>query len=146
MKKLSAGLILTDGEKFLGCHSTGNWFYDLPKGEIDSQESPEQTCIRETREETGLDISKEKLFDLGIFDYNPKKDLHLFLLRVEQLPDITLMNCFSCFIHPLTKKETKEVDGYKYIPFETVESFMTKNMVKVIRRIIDGKISNTSLD
>ena len=40
MKKISAGLILTDGSKILLCHSTGNDFYDIPKGEIDFGENP----------------------------------------------------------------------------------------------------------
>ncbi|WP_085505361.1 NUDIX hydrolase [Thalassobacillus devorans] len=135
MKKLSAGLILTDGEKFLGCHSTGNWFYDLPKGEVGEGEDPRSTCVREVKEETNLDVPKEELVDLGVFDYNPKKDLHLFLLKVDKLPDTAEMSCSSYFIHPYTKKETPEVDGYKYLRFGEQENYMTKNMVKVINEV-----------
>ncbi|WP_028784771.1 NUDIX hydrolase [Thalassobacillus devorans] len=135
MKKLSAGLILTDGEWFLGCHSTGNWFYDLPKGEVGRDENPKETCIREAKEETNLDVPKEQLVDLGVFDYNPKKNLHLFLWKVKELPDINEMSCLSFFIHRYTEKETPEVDGYKYIRFGEQASFMTKNMVKVIKEV-----------
>ncbi|MFG6120121.1 NUDIX domain-containing protein [Thalassobacillus sp. B23F22_16] len=135
MKKLSAGLILSNGEMFLGCHSTGNWFYDLPKGEVGEEEDPRSTCVREVREETNLDIPKDKLVDLGVFDYNPKKGLHLFLLKVDKLPNTAEMSCSSCFIHRYTKKETPEVDGYKYIWFGEQENYMTKNMVKVINEV-----------
>ncbi|GGC99132.1 hypothetical protein GCM10007216_32370 [Thalassobacillus devorans] len=45
MKKLSAGLILSNGKMFLGCHSTGNWFYDLPKGEVGEEEDPRSTSL-----------------------------------------------------------------------------------------------------
>ncbi|MFG6115384.1 NUDIX domain-containing protein [Halobacillus sp. MO56] len=135
MKKLSAGLILTDGEKFLGCHSTGNWFYDLPKGEVGGAENPKETCIREAKEETSLDVPADHLVDLGVFEYNPKKNLHLFLWKVEELPDTDKMSCSSFFIHRYTEKETPEVDGYKYIRFGEQVRFMTKNMVKVTEKI-----------
>jgi len=135
MKKLSAGMILTDGEKFLGCHSTGNWFYDLPKGEVGPEEDSQETCIREVKEETGLVIPVAQLVDLGIFDYNPKKNLHLFLWKVDELPAMAKMSCSSYFIHPYTKKEILEVDGYKYIAFGEQADDMTKNMVKVIGQV-----------
>lgn len=135
MKKLSAGLILTDGEWFLGCHSTGNWFYDLPKGEVGQYENPKETCIREAKEETNLNVPADHLEDLGVFDYNPKKDLHLFLWKVEDLPDTDEMKCSSYFIHRYTEKETPEVDGYRYIRFGEQENYMTKNMVKVINDV-----------
>ncbi|WP_082233138.1 NUDIX hydrolase [Halobacillus massiliensis] len=132
MKKISAGLILTDGEYFLGCHSTGNWFYDLPKGGINKNERPIDACIRETKEETNLDIEKEELVDLGVFSYNPRKDLHLFAKFMCDLPSTELMSCSTEFIHYYTKEKTPEVDGYKYIRFCEAGEFMTKNMQKVI--------------
>lgn len=133
-KKISAGLILTDGKKFLVCHSTSNWFFDLPKGMIKEEELPIDACIREVREETGLKISKGKLKDLGTFVYNKKKDLHLFLLETKDLPDIKKMKCVSLI--PFTNK--LEVDSYKYIPFDKVGKYMVQNMVNVIKTVIAG--------
>ncbi|TLS36553.1 NUDIX hydrolase [Pseudalkalibacillus caeni] len=146
MKKLSAGLVLTAGEKFLGCHSTGNWFYDLPKGEVGPDEDPKETCIREAKEETDLDLSEHDLIDIGVFDYNPKKNLHLFLAKVEEFPPVDAMSCSSCFIHPYSKKETMEVDGYNYISFSEKEKFLTKNMAKVLDKVEQIVINKKSGD
>lgn len=134
MKKMSSGLILTDITVFLGCHSTGNWFYDLPKGEVE-HEDPLTTCVRETKEETNLDIDPDHLEDLGIFEYNPQKNLHLFLFVTETLPDIDSMRCTSTFVDRYTKKVRPEVDGYRYIPFSEKEKYVTKNMNKVLNRV-----------
>ncbi|MBM7553548.1 NUDIX domain-containing protein [Thalassobacillus pellis] len=137
MKKLSAGLVLTDGEKFLGCHSTGNWFYDLPKGEVDSEEEPLASCIREAKEETGIDVPSDELIDLGEFEYNQKKNLYLFVWKVEKLPSTERMHCTTYFTHYYTGKETPEVDGYKYIPFTESQQYTTKNMDKVLQKVFE---------
>jgi 8-oxo-dGTP pyrophosphatase MutT (NUDIX family) len=145
MTKISAALVLTNGTHFLGCHSTGNAFYDLPKGEVGKGEEPIQTCIRETKEEANVEIHENDLVDLGIFPYTNRKDLHLFLCFTEQLPDVATMRCTSTFVHPYTKKATLEVDGYRYIPFDEKENYVTQNMKKVLDQvqIIMGNIIKT---
>lgn len=135
MKKVSAGLILTDKQYFLGCHSTGNNFYDIPKGSIESGETPIEACIREVKEETGLDVSKENLIDLGMFDYNFEKNLHLFLLISDNLPDLNYLNCTSYFFNPKIKKHLPEIDYYRYVPFSNKKQFVTENMRRVITKI-----------
>ena len=57
MKKESAGIVITDGDVVLGCKS---YQWDLPKGEIEEGEEPIDAAIRETQEETGLIVKKEK--------------------------------------------------------------------------------------
>lgn len=134
MKKISAGLILTDKTKFLGCHSTGNYFYDIPKGSIEAGETPLEACIREVEEETGLIVSNERLLDLGVFDYNYEKNLHLFLLVKEELPDTQKMICTTHF-ETKTGKVLPEVDKFRYINFCDKEVFLTENMKRVIQKI-----------
>jgi 8-oxo-dGTP pyrophosphatase MutT (NUDIX family) len=132
MKKISAALILTNGEVFLGCYSTGNNFYDLPKGQIEENETPIEACIREAKEETGIILKAENLQDLGKHPYNKQKDLHIFLFKTNELPNLDTMDCTTYFTHPYTGKELKEVDGYKYISFAKKEQFVLKNMSKVL--------------
>ena len=134
MKKISAGLILTDKSKFLGCHSTGNCFYDIPKGSIEAGETPLEACIREVKEETGLSVEGENLIDLGMFDYNYEKNLHLFLLVKEQLPETDNMICTTYF-ETKTGKVIPEADRFRYIKFSEKEVFLTENMKRVIQRI-----------
>jgi 8-oxo-dGTP pyrophosphatase MutT (NUDIX family) len=135
LKLISAALLLTNGYVFLGCHSTGNKFYDLPKGQIDEGETAIDTCIRETKEETGLLISENNLVDIGIFSYTKQKDLHIFIYQTDNLPDIEQMDCTSFFTHPYTKKPTKEVDGYLYISFDEKEKYVTKSMNSVLDKV-----------
>ena len=64
-------------------HDTG--YYDIPGGKIEENETPEETSIREFKEETGMNIAKQhyigktviefpdKIFDFNIFivdEYN----------------------------------------------------------------------------
>ena len=62
-RKIAAGCVVRawfDGElRYLVVHPSGNYNrhapYSIPKGEVDADELPEATALRETREETGLD-------------------------------------------------------------------------------------------
>ncbi len=134
MKKMSAGLILTDGDKFLVCHVTGRNHYDIPKGLVDAAEDPVTACIREVEEETGLVIGQERLVDLGVFEYYRGKDLHLFLLVDKALPNTVDMTCRS-FFRDKKGKRIPEVDGCKYIGFDSKHLYMTENMVRVIQSV-----------
>ena len=54
-------------------------YYDIPGGKIEKEEVPEQTAIREMKEETGLDVTKlkykgnmiieypDRIFNFGVF-------------------------------------------------------------------------------
>lgn len=137
MKATSVGVIITNGIVYLACHSTGNSFYDLPKGMMESGESPVDVCCRETKEETGISLDPTLLQDLGVFPYLRNKDLHLFRWVTDELPDPNLMVCTSFFEHPRSKKMTPEVDGYRYIPFEETDRWMAKSMATVLKKILE---------
>lgn len=44
-------------------------YYDIPGGKIEKEELPEQTAIREMKEETGLDVTKLKYKGNMIIEY-----------------------------------------------------------------------------
>ena len=134
-KQLSAGLILTDGFQFLGCHSTGNNFHDIPKGKVKTGELPIDACIREVDEETGLSVMKNHLIDLGEHAYNGYKNLHLFALITFDLPNINRLFCSSTFYHQEYQIEMPEADGYMYIPFKNMSAFVTRNMQNVLDNV-----------
>ena len=90
--KTSVGLVLHTNQKILVCHSTGNNFWDLPKGEHhDLSQAYIITCMREVLEETGINITPflPKVRDIGEHDYIRGKSLYLFALK---LPQIIPMN------------------------------------------------------
>lgn len=134
-KKTTVGLLLTDGERFLVCHSTGNRFYDLPKGLQEEGEEPAETCRREAKEETGIDVPLSELIDLGVLPYTREKDLHLFVWKTNKLPDTVAMNCTSYFPNRYTGKPTPEVDGYRYITFGEKENFLAKSMSAALQSV-----------
>lgn len=134
-KKTTVGLLLTDGERFLVCHSTGNRFYDLPKGLQEEGEAPEETCRREAKEETGIDVPASELIDLGVLPYTREKDLHLFLWKTNELPDPGAMVCTSFFPNRYTGKPMPEVDGFRYITFREKQSYLAKSMSAALEAV-----------
>ncbi len=134
MKKLSAGVIFTDGNKFLVCHVTGRKFYDIPKGLVKPGEEPISACIREAEEETGIKLESGSLQDLGVHEYTREKDLHLFLMMMQDLPSLLSMKCCSYFSDKYGRK-LPEIDSYKYISFENKHLYLVQSMVSVIKRV-----------
>lgn len=133
--KISAGVILTDGFSFLVGHSTGNDFYDIPKGSVNVGESPRSASVRETKEETSVILNPQDLIDLGVFKYNQSKKLHLFLMKTIKLPPIDKMICTSFFWHPKKEEFFPEADWFRYIKFEEKEHFLTHNLCNVIDEV-----------
>jgi ADP-ribose pyrophosphatase YjhB (NUDIX family) len=72
----AGGLIRNKDNKYLCIFRRGSW--DLPKGKIDNNETPEETAIREVQEETGLkDIKLERPIINSYHIYRLKEKLVL---------------------------------------------------------------------
>lgn len=115
MKKISAGVIIINSKnQILGCKPFGknDGRYDISKGGIEDGETPLDAAIRETIEETGIDLSSNNIEDLGIFDYRPKKDLYLFKCQYE-IDDLSKLKCTTYF--EINGTEFPEMDGYEWI-------------------------------
>jgi len=131
-RRLSCGiLILTERQELLLCHVTGQDHWDLPKGGAHEGESPLQAALRETREETGLDLAADALRELGRFDYRPKKDLHLFATLMPRF-ELTQLRCESQFSQYTTGQRLPEMDGYDWVRFERVGEFCTPKLTAVL--------------
>jgi len=131
-RRLSCGiLILTEQQELLLCHVTGQDHWDLPKGGAHEDESPLQAALRETREETGLDLAAAALRDLGRLDYRPKKDLHLFATLMPRF-DLVGLRCESQFSQYGTGQRLPEMDGYDWVHFERVGERCTPKMTAVL--------------
>lgn len=62
--KVAVVAFVTDGDRLLlvkRAHEPGKGQWALPAGFVDADESPEAAAVRETREETGLDVTIEAL-------------------------------------------------------------------------------------
>ncbi|WJH33990.1 NUDIX hydrolase [Paenibacillus sp. CC-CFT747] len=140
MKQVSVGCLITDGKAFLACHSTGNSFYDLPKGLPEPGETPIETCCREVEEETGLTPDPSLLVEEGVHAYLKNKDLHLFVWPLTPLPEVRTLHCRSTFLHPRTGKALPEVDGYKHVLFSEADAYMAKSMAAVLRTLNGSRL------
>jgi len=131
-RRLSCGILILNGQQeLLLCHVTGQDHWDLPKGGAHEGESPLQAALRETREETGLDLAAEALRELGRFDYRPKKDLYLFATLMPRF-DVAQLRCESQFSQYTTGQRLPEMDGYDWVRFERVAQLCTPKMTAVL--------------
>jgi len=136
-RRLSCGvLLLTPGRELLLCHVTGQRHWDLPKGGIHADESPLQAALRETREETGLELRPEAALDLGRHAYTAKKDLHLFALLSERF-DTRLLHCDSFFVERLSGRRRPEMDGFGWFGIARIGEQCTPKMAALLTTQLD---------
>lgn len=117
MKAISCGVIIIDKNtgQLLACHPSchpwrpGN--YDIPKGHVEGRETHAETALRELKEEANITLTKEDLYDCGMFLYTRYKDLHLYVAEVPV--ELSQLSCSTYF--SFEGRRPLEVDGYKLI-------------------------------
>jgi 8-oxo-dGTP pyrophosphatase MutT (NUDIX family) len=108
-------LVINTQGQILLCHVTGTTHWDIPKGLRDPGESSIDAARRELREETGLEFDRAQFQEIGPFDYRPDKRLHLYKVHTpEDFFDLAHLKCTSYFIHPVSRKELPEMDGFRW--------------------------------
>jgi 8-oxo-dGTP pyrophosphatase MutT (NUDIX family) len=135
VKALSCGiLVLNAQDELLLCHATGTFVWDIPKGGGDVGETPQQTAIRETAEETGLHFAPADLLELGHFSYRPVKDLHLYAALTERF-DAGDCHCTSRFTD-LWGRSRPEMDGFEWTAFGRVQRRCASRMGTLLTRTL----------
>ena len=129
-------VVLTATRELLLCHVTGQRHWDLPKGGIHADESPLQAALRETREETGLELAPEAALDLGRRAYTGKKDLHLFAFLSARF-DTRLLHCDSCFVDRASGRQRPEMDGFGWFALARIGAHCTPNMAALLTKQLD---------
>ena len=144
--KLSCGvLIINEFNEILLGHSTGNKFFDIPKGMCEYGETPLETVIRECLEETSIQLEKNNLKDLGEFKYNKDKNLNLFLCKVKKNDiDINSLVCNSFFENKYTKKMIPEIDYFNWTNISEIKNVCAKNMGNLLDGLMIKINYNTS--
>lgn len=127
----TCGVIVTDGRLILICHPTHGRSWDIPKGRKDPGEADIETAVRELREETGIEADAEQLVPLGLFDYKKNKQLMLFKLTLDEMPDPAQLICTSMF--EMHGKQFPEMDVFSV----TTKSIALEKVNADLARIIE---------
>jgi len=133
-KTTSCGVVITDGNSVLLGHVTKGRWWDLPKGGVNSGESFLQAAVRELREETGIEIDGAELAPLGVFAYKPKKDLALYLWRVDTMPDINTLKCTSHF-QDKRGRSVPELDAFRVANWSEASKKVNPDMARVLNKV-----------
>lgn len=107
-KRMAVGLLLFRGDNLLIVKPNYRDHWLVPGGVIETNESPHDACIREVREELGLNLLPIKLLVVDhVADENGKGDCVHFIFDGGQLND-----------HNLTRirLQTSELTDYQFAP------------------------------
>lgn len=125
----NAVVIINKAGDILGCHGYKRpelGGYDFPKGINEPGEEDRAAAVRELKEEAGIILQyPERLVDCGIHKHNSEKNIHIFLYRTENFPDLSKLTCISLF-EDTGGNMCPEVDGYKIIKKEEREKYFYK--------------------
>lgn len=127
MKKMSCGVIITNGTVILMLHVTKKSHWDIPKGQKEENETNIEAALRELQEESGVILLPEQLIPLGTISYNKEKDLSLFLYYTDILPQKDNMEC-SSYVNIANQISFPEIDGYKYMTWEEAINNTSKSL------------------
>ena len=130
-KNVSAGVVITDGNQLLLGHVTNASHWDLPKGRMDPGETALEAAVRELREETSLVVDSQALITLGLYDYKPRKDLHLFLWPAANMPSVDTLVCTSTFEG--YRGPQPELDRFAVVEWSQLDDYCAPAMLRVLR-------------
>ena len=143
-KTTSCGVIVTDGERLLLGHATRSPRWDIPKGEVEPDESFAAAARRELFEETGLDVPEAELQPLGVFPYRRGKDLALFVWMPRRLPDPRTLVCASQF--SWNGRMWPEFDRFGLFTHEESLGRVGKSLAALLAGILPGILTGAQRD
>ena len=116
MEKSCGAIIFNDGKVLVVKQTSG--FYGFPKGHVEIGETEKETAIRETKEETGLDIkiiSDKRYTQSYIVKENVHKDVVFFIAKLENNNE---------------KIQVEEIEEILWIDINEVENILTYDSLK----------------
>lgn len=116
----------------------GNSGWSIPKGKAEPNESRKDAAIRETLEETGLDISsyKDKLEYIGEKKYKSrKKRLHAFILLYDKKINVNKLICDP----KLNGKSVPEIDKYEMVWADDALKRIHDTQATLLEIYLEGK-------
>jgi 8-oxo-dGTP pyrophosphatase MutT (NUDIX family) len=142
---VAAGIfIVRKDKKLLVCHPTNHKpnFWSIPKGRLESGETPIQGALRETYEECNIDLKDTDEFDIYQMDpvnYKKHKIIHPFLYFEKLDSKINWLNielkCNS-FV-PISIGGFPEMDDFKWVDLEDSKYMLHYTQASCIDTILN---------
>ncbi len=124
----AGGLVMNDKNEFLLIHRLGRW--DLPKGKIESGESPREAAVREVTEECGihpLQIVREL-----------KATYHTYELKGQRMLKMTHWYRMQYHGDETLKPQTEEgITDIRWMDFQTASKAL-EDSYPAIRKVFSG--------
>lgn len=147
-KTIAAGIfLLKDDGHILVCHPTNHApdFWSIPKGKLDKGETPLQAAIRETFEETNIDLKDYKAIKaLAPVNYGHKKKMiHPFILweHANSHYDWTKFEIKCNSNVPEDRGGFPEMDDYKWVTISEARNILHETQVACLDEIESFMIS-----
>jgi 8-oxo-dGTP pyrophosphatase MutT (NUDIX family) len=130
-KRISCGVLVTDGSRILLGHATRSPRWDIPKGLAEPGETLATAAVRELAEETGLIVPERELRLLGTHAYLRDKDLALFAWTPPEMPSPDALICRSTFTLP-NGAIVPEFDRFGLFAWAEALTKVGKNLARVL--------------
>ena len=142
MKILAAGIFLINKEqKILICHPSNHPadVWSIPKGKVEKDELEIDAALRETYEETNVDLTQvDWLIELDIQTYSHKKKaLRPFVVMETKNPSIDF-NSFDLKCNsnvPKARGGFPEMDDYMWVDIDTARKLLHETQVACLDAI-----------
>jgi ADP-ribose pyrophosphatase YjhB (NUDIX family) len=140
-QKVSAGLAIVYDHRILLVHPTNaSWYnsYGIPKGGVEEGETYLDAAIRETREETGINIPKslidktEHYFSLSSKKYKYNKTVYYYVVKIDDLSQIGLKD----LVIPKRQLQLKEVDWAGFLSMSEINKRVAPSQATLINNLI----------
>lgn len=141
MKKLGGIFLVNNEGKVLICHPTGHasWTWSIPKGNIEKGETPFEGALRETWEETNINLPPDVIKREITPQVNNKgnKELHTYLVLESENPNIDWgkfdLKCNSHFYRNNLKYP--EMDQYQWIGIRDARDIVSDSQKRALDEV-----------
>jgi len=130
-------LILNEKNELLIVKPSYKDHWSVPGGVVDENESPRNACVREVKEEIGLDIENPKFLCVDWTSPTPEKGESLQfiffggILRQEQISKIKL--------------QPEEIAEHQFLPLEKALPLLSEKLKRRIPKCLDAMKNQTAL-